>query len=404
MIARFGQFELDQDRFELRRDGEPVLVEPQVFDVIVHLLRNRDRLVTKEELLDEVWGTRFVTESTLTTRIKSARRVVDDDGQRQAVIRTVHGRGYLFVADVVEIDETPPRDETSSTLMSTPIDQHQDIHFCRASDGARLAYAVHGEGTVLMKAANWLTHLDHDWNSPVWSHWLRSLGHRHRVVRYDERGSGLSDRDTDDYSLDAWVRDLGAVADHAGLDRFPLLGISQGAAVAIAYAVANPERVSHLVLYGSYARGPLIASSPERHRAQAQVLIDLARVGWGERNPAFRQMFTSSFMPDGTPAEWAAFDELQRNSTSPANAARFLEAFFRLDVRDLADQITVPTIVLHCRGDRVWPFELGRQLAARIPHSRFVPLDSSNHLLFEHEPAWTQFLDEMERFLATAPT
>ena len=285
-----------------------------------------------------------------------------------------------------------------------PIDQHQDIHFCRASDGARLAYAVHGEGPVLMKAANWLTHLDHDWNSPVWSHWLRSLGHRHRVVRYDERGSGLSDRDSDDYSLDAWVRDLGAVADHAGLDRFPLLGISQGAAVAIAYAVANPERVSHLVLYGSYARGPLIASSPERHRAQAQVLIDLARVGWGERNPAFRQMFTSSFMPEGTPAEWAAFDELQRNSTSPANAARFLEAFFRLDVRDLADQITVPTIVLHCRGDRVWPFELGRQLAARIPHSRFVPLDSSNHLLFEHEPAWTRFLDEMERFLATAPT
>ena len=173
MIARFGEFELDQDRFELRRNGEPVLIEPQVFDVIVHLLRNRDRLVTKEELLDEVWGTRFVTESTLTTRIKTARRVIDDDGQRQAVIRTVHGRGYVFVADVVEIDETPAHDQR---YLSTPIDQPQEIHFCRASDGARLAYAIHGDGPVLMKAANWLTHLDYDWKSPVWSHWLRSLG------------------------------------------------------------------------------------------------------------------------------------------------------------------------------------------------------------------------------------
>jgi pimeloyl-ACP methyl ester carboxylesterase/DNA-binding winged helix-turn-helix (wHTH) protein len=400
MVARFGEFELDQDRFELRRNGEPVLVEPQVFDVLVHLLSNRDRLVTKDELLDEVWGTRFVTESSLTTRIKAARRAVGDDGQRQAVIRTVHGRGYRFVADVEDIDGRPAGDATSASA----IDQEQQIYFCRASDGARLAYAVHGEGPVLMKAANWLTHLDHDWNSPVWRHWLRSLGEGHRVIRYDERGGGLSDRDTDDYSLDAWVRDLGAVADHAGLDRFPLLGISQGAAVAIAYAVANPERVSHLVLYGSYARGPLTDSSPERHRARAQVMIELARVGWGVRDPAFRQLFTSLFMPTGTPAQWAAFDELQRNTTSPANAARFLDAIFRLDVCDLADQVTVPTIVLHCRGDRVWPFEQGRQLAARIPQSRFVPLESENHLLFEDEPAWAQFLDEMERFLEAEPT
>lgn len=401
MIFRFGEFELDQGRFELRRDGNPVSVEPQVFEVISHLIRNRDRLVSKEELLDEVWGTRFVTESTLTTRIKAARRVVGDDGRRQEIIRTVHGRGYRFVPEVVEVGQAD-RPESAGRDESSPLPDQQ-IHFCRASDGARLAYAVHGEGPVLLKAANWLTHLDHDWNSPVWAHWLRSLGEHHTVIRYDERGGGLSDRDTEDYSLDAWVRDLGAVADDAGLDTFPLLGVSQGAAVAIAYAVANPDRVSRLVLYGSYARGLLADGASESHRARAKAIIDVARVGWGVESPVFRQLFTSSFMPGGGADDWAAFDELQRTSTSAANAARFLDAIFRLDVRELAEQVTVPTIVLHCRGDNVWPIEQGRQLAARIPGSRFVPLDSDNHLLFERESAWTQFLDEIERFLATSP-
>jgi pimeloyl-ACP methyl ester carboxylesterase len=219
------------------------------------------------------------------------------------------------------------------------------------------------------------------------------------VVRYDERGCGLSDRDVDDFSLDTWVRDLEAVADDAGLERFPLLGISQGAAVAIAFAVAHPDRVSHLVLYGAYARGLLVGDTTDRHDAQARLMIDLARVGWGARSPAFRQVFTTSFMPEGSPAQWAAFDELQRRSTSPENAARFLEAFFRLDVRHLAPDVRVPTLVLHCRGDLVWPFEQGRQLSASIPGSRFVPLDSRNHLLFEDEPAWPCFVEEMERFL-----
>jgi pimeloyl-ACP methyl ester carboxylesterase len=193
----------------------------------------------------------------------------------------------------------------------------QEIRFCRSSDDAGLAYACHGDGPVLLKVANWLTHLDHDWENPIWRHWLRELGRRYRVVRYDERGCGLSDRDVDDFSLDAWVRDLEAVVDDAGFERFPLLGISQGAAVAIAYAVAHPDRVSHLGLYGAYARGLLVGNTTDRQAAQAELMIDLARVGWGARSPAFRQVFTTSFIPDGSPDQWAAFDELQRQSTSP---------------------------------------------------------------------------------------
>ena len=397
MILCFADVELDLLRYELRRDGERVPVEPQVFEVLVHLVRHNDRVVTKEELLDEVWGSRFVSESALTTRIKAARRAVGDDGSRQAVIRTVHGRGYRCVAPVTEVAADPG----APNLAQPTLEMRQEIRFCRSSDGVGLAYACHGQGPALLKVANWLTHLDHDWQSPLWRHWLRDLGRGHRLIRYDERGCGLSDRDVDDYSLDAWVRDLEAVVDDSGLNRFPLLGISQGAAVAIAYTVAHPDRVTHLVLYGAYARGLLAGDTTAQQQAQAKVLIDMARVGWGLRTSAFRQAFATAFMPEGTPEQWAAFDELQRQSTSPDNAVRFLETFFQLDVRHLAPEVRVPTLVLHCRGDQVWPLEDGRQLSAGIPGSRFVPLESRNHLLLEDEPAWSGFIEEIERFLAT---
>ncbi len=390
----FADMVLDPDRYELRRVGELVLMEPQVFDVLTYLVRHRDHVVTKEELLDNVWGTRFVTESALTTRIKEVRRAVGDDGRRQAIVRTAHGRGYRFVAEVTESDDRPP------TVPSVAA-HRQQIHFCTADDGVTIAYATHGSGPPIVKVANWMTHLDHDWESPVWRHWLDELGARHEVVRYDERGCGLSDRDVADLSLAAWVRDLEAVVADRGIERFPLLGISQGAAVAIAYAVAHPEKVTHLVLFGSYGRGLLAPGHTENQESQARTLIDLARIGWGRRSPAFRQVFAYAFMPEGTQEQWLAFDDLQRTTTSPANAVRFLRAFFELDVQDLATQVRVPTIVLHCRGDQVWPFELGRQLAARIPGSRFVPLESRNHLLLEHEPAWRTFCEEVEAFIAT---
>ena len=396
MRYRFGDFELDDERYELRRGGDPVPMEPQVFEVLAHLVRHHDRLVTKEELLDQVWGTRFVSESTLTSRIKLGRRLLGDDGRRQSTIRTVHGRGYRFAADVEQATVAAPAAGGGAPGLAA---DGQEIRFCRADDGARLAYALHGDGPVLVKAANWLTHVDHDWRSPLWRHWLTELGARHRVVRYDERGCGMSDRDSGEFSLDAWVRDLAAVVDDAGLDRFPLLGISQGAAVAIEYAVRHPDRVSHLVLYGSYARGWLVGEPSDRTRSRAELMIELARVGWGSRSAAFRQLFTTSFLPSATPEQWAAFDDLQRTSTSSSNAARFLDAFFHLDVSASAEHVRAPTLVFHCRGDRVWPFDLGRELASRIRGSRFVPLDSDNHLLLEEEPAWRRFLDETERFL-----
>jgi len=393
----FDGCELDADRLELRRDGEAVAVEPQVFDVLVHLLRHRDRVVSKEELLDEVWGDRFVSESALTSRIKAARRAIGDDGTSQRIIRTLHGRGYRFVADVEE------RAPSSKTALPTANARGQRVRLCTGPDGVRLAYASVGTGPTLVKAANWLTHLDYDWESPVWRHWWAELSDRYHLVRYDERGCGLSDWDVEEFSLDAWVADLEAVVDAAGLDRFVLMGISQGGAVAITYAARHPERVRGLILFGTFMQGRRIRATTAQEQEEARVQIQLVRLGWGRDNAAFRRVFAMQFMPEGTKQQWEAFDELQRRTTPPANAVRFIEAFGGIDVSNIVGGVTAPSLVIHARGDIRIPLENGRRLAALLPNSRLVILDSANHLLLENEPAWPQFLAEVDAFISELP-
>ena len=275
----------------------------------------------------------------------------------------------------------------------------QQIRFCKTTDGVRIAYATVGTGNPLVKAANWLSHVEYDWRTPVWRPLFERLARNRRLVRYDERGCGLSDWDVDEFSLDAWVRDLEAVVDAAGLKRFPLLGISQGGPIAIAYTVRHPERVSRLVLYGTYPRGYMKRDLTPAQLEERRLLIDLARIGWGRETPAFRQVFTSLFIPGGSPEQLRWFNDLQRESTSPENAARMITAFGLLDVRDIAPQVNVPTLVMHARGDMRIGFEEGRQLASLIPGARFVPLESRNHLVLEDEPAFAHFVSEIEAFL-----
>ena len=275
----------------------------------------------------------------------------------------------------------------------------QQIRFCTASDGLRLAYAVHGSGLPLVRAATWLTHLDFDWESPVWRHWLECLGEGHTVVRYDERGCGLSDREVGDLSIEAWVGDLETVVDAAGLDRFALLGVSQGAAIALVYAVRHPERLTHLVLYGGYARGRKFRQPDERRHEAA--LLSAIRAGWSDPSPTFRHLFSMLFLPYGTGEQMAWYDDLQRRSTSAATAVRLYDARGSINVADLAPRVTTETLVLHARGDRVVPVEEGRLLGARIPDARLVLLDSANHILLSDEPAWSSFLLELDAFLGT---
>lgn len=262
-------------------------------------------------------------------------------------------------------------------------------------------YAEHGEGPAIVKAANWLTHLEFDWKSPIWRHWLEELGRGHRVVRYDERGCGLSDRDPGDVSLDAVVGDLEAVVDSADLDRFALLGISGGGPVAISYAVRNPERITHLVLCGSYARGRDKRDLTDQQRHENELLRSLIRVGWGRDEPVFRRVFTTLFVPEASEDEMNWYDELQRVSASPEMAERLRDVWSAMDVTDILDRVTMPTLVAHARGDSAVPFAEGRMLATRIPDATFVPLESRNHILLADEPAWPLFLAAARQFLGT---
>jgi pimeloyl-ACP methyl ester carboxylesterase/DNA-binding CsgD family transcriptional regulator len=275
----------------------------------------------------------------------------------------------------------------------------QRIHFTTSFDGTRIAYAIAGSGPPLVKTATFMCHLEYDWESPVWRHWLEEFTREHTLIRYDERGNGLSDWNVEDLSFEAWVRDLEAVVDAAGLNRFPLFAMSQGGPVAVAYAVRHPEKVSHLILYGAYARGWLHRDLTERQREEERLLIDLMRVGWGKDNPAFRQVFATQLMPDATTDELHALDEQMRLSASPENAARLESEMHRSDVRHLAPQIQVPTLIIHCRRDVGVPFEEGRLLASLIPNAQFVVLESKNHLLTATEPAWKKFVAAFHSFL-----
>jgi pimeloyl-ACP methyl ester carboxylesterase/DNA-binding CsgD family transcriptional regulator len=278
----------------------------------------------------------------------------------------------------------------------------QYLRFCTSADGTRIAIASIGSGPPLVRAAHWLSHVEHDHDSPVWGPLLAELSRDRTYLRYDQRGGGLSDARVTAFSLDAWVADLEAVVAATGLRRFPLIGMSQGGAVAIAYAMRHPERVSHLVLVGAYARGAARRAVTAEQRLEAETLVRLTRIGWGRDDAAFRHVFTKQFIPGGTPAQHAWWNELERLTATPENAARTLEAFHEVDVTELARQLKVPTLVLHARGDARVPFDEGRQLAALIPGARFVPLQSDNHVLLAGEPAWPVFLAELRGFLGAS--
>jgi pimeloyl-ACP methyl ester carboxylesterase/DNA-binding CsgD family transcriptional regulator len=274
-----------------------------------------------------------------------------------------------------------------------------EIRFCTAPDGARIAYAVHGHEPPLVRVATWLTHLEWDWASPIWRHWLDRLGESHTVLRYDERGCGLSGVGVDELSVETWVGDLETVIDAAGLERFALLGVSQGAAIAVAYAARHPARISDLVLYGGYARGRRLRGQGEEEEA----LIAAIRAGWSGDEPAYRHLFSMLFLPHGTPEQMSWYDQLLRITTTADAAVGLFRARGALDVVDAARRVRARTLVVHARGDRVVPVEEGRLLASLIPGARLVVLDSANHILLADEAAWEQFLSELREFLGAYP-
>jgi len=388
MRYRFDDCELRLDTHELIVGDEPRAVEPQVFDVLRLLVERAGHLVSHDDLIATVWQGRIVSDSAIGARISAARSAIGDDGKRQRLIKTVPRCGFRFVGEV---------DAGDARLAEAPSD-HPHVRFCTSRDGTRIAYASTGTGYPLVRAGHWLTHLEHDWHSPVWRPFLDELGRHFRVTRYDQRANGLSDWDAEDLSLTAFVEDLEAVVAAAGLERFALYGTSQGAPIAVAYAVRHPERVSHLILHGGYVRGRLRRGSAEE-REQGQAMLTLIRHGWGKAGSPFLQAFSSMYTPEGRPEELASLVDLQRQTTSAENAAQLREAVDSFDFGDLLAKVTAPTLVIHARNDGVHPLDQGRKLAAGIAGAEFLLLESGNHVILQHEPAWHDLFDELRRFV-----
>lgn len=325
--------------------------------------------------------------------LKTAGRTEEAERQRRLAVDVLQDAGIAIPADLsrpVAVTEAPAPSRRSD---------FQRIQFCTSPDGTRIAYAVAGSGPPLIRSANWMSHLEFEWENPFQRHWLAELSRDHRLIRFDARGNGLSDRNPADMSLDAFVADMETVADTLGGEAFDLVGLSQGCAVAITYAARHPERVRKLVLFGGFSAG-WCHSKSEEIRAQWDAMITLTEVGWGTDNPVFRQMFTGLFMQRATPEQQGWFNELQRVSASPQEAQRLQRAIGQFDVRPVLADVRSPTIVFHSRGDATVPFDAGRRLASKIAGAEFVGLDSDNHMPLEDEPAWAVFVARLREFLA----
>jgi pimeloyl-ACP methyl ester carboxylesterase len=279
----------------------------------------------------------------------------------------------------------------------------QQIQYCMTADGVRLAFSVTGKGSPIVRPSHWLTHLEYDLKSPVWRHLVLGLSQRHALVRFDARGEGMSQRDVADISFERWVNDLETVVDRLALEKFTLFGVSQSASVAIAYAARHPERLSHLILYGGFARGFLHQGNPEKQKQLLELNRIMVREGWGSDHDTYRQWFTSQFIPGGTAEQSRWFNELERMSATPEMAEKHLVASAGINVVDLLQKISVPTLVLHCRDDLRVPFSYGEEIAAGIPGAKFVPLEGKNHLFLADEPANRGFFDAVAAFLGDPP-
>jgi pimeloyl-ACP methyl ester carboxylesterase len=378
----------------LLREGKELRLRGKLFDTLRVLVENAGRLVRKDELMRAVWPDSVVEDNNIDHCVSHLRKLLHP----YKLIETVPRHGYRFTGDVQMPASPGPRLVSSiSSPSERPDSPEQKIEFFVASDNVRIAYTVGGSGPVLVRAIDWLNHLNFEWKSPFLRHWLSEIMRHNTLVRYDQRGSGLSDWNVADFSFERTVQDFEELVDAAGLDTFAIYGGCQGAAVATAYAVRHPERVTQLIFNGAFANGwpPQSDGAME----QFEALITLIRTGWGRDNPAFRQMWTTLFRPDADAVEMDWHNELQRISTSPENAVRMMKEFPKIKILDLLPKISCPTLVFHAAGDAAVPVQQGRLIASRIPNACFVELPSRSHMVAPGDSGWNVFVEEFSEFL-----
>ncbi len=387
----FADCVLDTESYQLQRFGATVPVEPQVFELLSLLVENAGKLVSKDKIIERVWDGRIVSEATISARINAARTAVGDNGKSQAVIRTVQRRGLELVA--------PVETDCNVTPSAGSAKRMQTIHFVRSEDGTSIAYARSGDGSPVVRAGHFLTHLEKDWSSPVWGPYLKELSSRYSLIRYDQRGTGLSEAEIKGTRIEDYVADLKAVVDAAGLETFPLVASSQGVPISIVFAAAYPERVSRLVLYGGFAQGRA-RRDHQYANDEANALMALIRSGWGKPDSPFMVAFTSVFCPGASKEEMDNMVEIQLASTSAENAATIRAAFDQFDVSACLPQVRVPTLIIHANADAVHPVTQGRWLASEIPGAEFLQVESNNHVYLPSDPAWRQIVDAQLEFLS----
>ena len=380
---------LDDKDGSLTSGSDQPSLTPKAASVLKALIEQTGNVVSKEEILNQVWQGLHVSPDLVREYIFEIRQAIGDKASEPLYIETVGRRGFRLIGPITLriFHDTPKR---PSKLPA--------VKYCQSKDGASIAHASSGDGYPLLFAGSWMTHLDMDWESPAYGDYIRHLSNRFQVIRYDQRGNGLSQWSDIDITFEGMVDDMEVIVDAYGFDQVAILGMSQGASVAIAYALRHPERISHLVLNGGYAQGRRQRRDPAAHE-ESKALVSLIRNSWGNENPLVRQAFTTLFMPDASQEQMQWFNEFQRICGPGENIAQFRELFDNMNVTEMLPMVKIPTLVLHSDRDSVAPISEGKLLASRIPGASFVQLNSPNHMLFEKEDDFPKMIECIEAFI-----
>ncbi len=392
MIYRFANCTLDTSRHALTRDGAPVHVEPQVFALLEFLAERGGELVTRDEIVDRVWNGRIVSEAAISARIKSARVAVGDSGQTQSVIRTVTRRGLQMSADVLRDGEAPAKPGPAVP------NEKPTVRMATSRDGSGIAWSARGEGPPVVRAGHWITHLELDLASMIWRPWIDRMGAGRRLIRYDLRGTGLSERQCGPLSFEAFVDDLEAVVDAAGLDRFSLIGTSQSTAVSLEFAARYPERVDRIFSFGGFIQGAKVRDKALGH-SMTDALSNMIMQGWGDPGSGFMTAFGSLFIPSASREQIDCFAEMQIQSATAEQAVAIREVNAAYDLVDRLADVKVPVCLVHARGDALHPFSQGQLMARCLPDAELHSVDSNNHILLPDEPAFAEMMDIYDSFL-----
>jgi pimeloyl-ACP methyl ester carboxylesterase len=397
MILRFASCSLDLDRRVLHRNGTEVHVEPQVFDLLAHMAQSGGTVVSKDALVEAVWKGLAVSDATISARISAARAAVGDSGKAQGILRTIPRRGIAFVAELRIDDITPSLGPASPA--PTQDSPAQDVRYALSADGSAIAWSALGEGPPLMRAGHWLSHLEMDMKSTLWGPLIARLARNHRLLRYDLRGTGRSEREAPLTGIDLFAEDMAAVADAAGVDRMDIFAASQAGPVALRFAARWPDRVRRLIVVGGYAEGRVHRVSTD-DSLDEETMLAMIRAGWGKADSPFMQAFSALFAPDATRAQRDELVRMQLSSATTETAVTLRRLIDRFNVTEDLARVRAPVLIFHAEGDAIHPLSQGLKLAAHLADARFVLLHSRSHMMLPQDPAWHVLMDRTQAFLA----